>query len=282
MRRVNLLSFIRVLQQSLTNNSNYYFRREMTSGILKVTPESKGEAEWTSNTALHRCEVDLTKLDSLQRKLLEEMCIAVDDSDKPLSARSKKDCHLMQNINKGLIHRAFSVFLFNTKGELLMQQRSDFKITFPGMYTNTCCSHPLYISPELDEHEALGVKKAAQRRMEIELGIRPSQIPLDSLQYLTRIFYTATSDGVWGESEIDYILVAQKDVDLKPNKNEVKNHCYLSKDDMKVFLDNLDKSGNQVTPWFSLITKNFLFNWWDNLHNLKPFEDHATIHRLTF
>lgn len=64
--------------------------------------------------------------------------------------------HLMTNIEKGMLHRAFSVFLFNTKGELLLQQRSDAKITFPGYWTNTCCSHPLYIPDELTEENQLG------------------------------------------------------------------------------------------------------------------------------
>jgi isopentenyl-diphosphate delta-isomerase len=62
----------------------------------------------------------------------------------------------MTNINKGMLHRAFSVFLFNSKGELLLQQRASEKITFPDYWTNTCCSHPLYTPDELPEENNIG------------------------------------------------------------------------------------------------------------------------------
>ena len=62
----------------------------------------------------------------------------------------------MDNINKGMLHRAFSVFLFNSNGDLLLQQRASEKITFPDCYTNTCCSHSLHIDSELVEEEQLG------------------------------------------------------------------------------------------------------------------------------
>lgn len=64
--------------------------------------------------------------------------------------------HLMTNIRKGMLHRAFSVFIFNTKGELLLQQRASEKITFPDYWTNTCCSHPLYTPDELPEENQAG------------------------------------------------------------------------------------------------------------------------------
>lgn len=64
----------------------------------------------------------------------------------------------MENINKNMLHRAFSVFLFNSEGKLLLQKRSDTKITFPGYWTNTCCSHPLYNDDELPEEGQLGMK----------------------------------------------------------------------------------------------------------------------------
>ena len=75
-----------------------------------------------------------------------------------------------------MLHRAFSVFLFNTSGELLLQQRSDAKITFPGHFTNTCCSHPLNIAGELEDEDAVGVRRAAQRKLKHELGITAEQV----------------------------------------------------------------------------------------------------------
>jgi isopentenyl-diphosphate delta-isomerase len=88
---------------------------------------------------------------------MEERCIVLDNDDKYVRDGSKKECHLMTNINKGLLHRAFSVFLFDPEsGKLLLQRRAAEKITFPNMWTNTCCSHPLAIKGELEEAEQIG------------------------------------------------------------------------------------------------------------------------------
>jgi len=110
----------------------------------------------------------------------------------------------MTNIDKGLLHRAFPVFLFNSKNELLLQQRATEKITFPNMWTNTCCSHPLGIPGEGGSELAeavMGVKGAAQRKLTHELGIKAIQVPIEEFKFLTRIHYKAPSDGKWGEHE---------------------------------------------------------------------------------
>jgi len=111
--------------------------------------------------------------------------------------------HLMENIRKGLLHRAFSAFIFRpSDGKLLLQQRASEKITFPDMWTNTCCSHPLDdFEEEKVERDQLGVRIAASRKLEHELGIPREQTPIDQFQYLTRIHYLAPSDGMWGEHE---------------------------------------------------------------------------------
>ncbi|XP_054160681.1 isopentenyl-diphosphate Delta-isomerase 1-like [Oppia nitens] len=219
-------------------------------------------------------------LDPKQVQLLNEECIVVDENDKPLGSKSKKECHLMSNIDNGLIHRAFSVMLFNSRGEFLVTQRSDAKITFPTYFTNTCCSHPLYNDLERDEMDAIGVKRAAQRRLHIELGIDSLKIPLQDIKYMTRFLYKAPSGGVWGEYEIDYALVIQKDVQLNPDPNEVKFYKYLPKDQLLSFLENEEQKGNLVTPWFRLMIDNFLFEWWNNLKDLNKYHDHNNIHRL--
>lgn len=223
------------------------------------------------------------KLDETQAKLLAEKCILVDENDKVIGSTTKKECHLNSNIvNSGLLHRAFSVFLFNNEKKLLLQQRAETKITFPNYFTNTCCSHPLYIENELEDKDYLGVKRAARRRLEYELGIKESEIALDDLRFLTRIHYKATSDNKWGEHEIDYVLFVQKDVDLEPNLNEVQKWDYVSQDELKKLLSDAEKKENGVlvTPWFKLIAKDLLFLWWDNLDNLKSFENHDKIHRM--
>jgi isopentenyl-diphosphate Delta-isomerase len=110
----------------------------------------------------------------------------------------------MYNIDRGLLHRAFSVFLFDSQNRLLLQQRATEKITFPDMWTNTCCSHPLGIPGETGSElaEAVqGVKRAAQRKLDHELGIKAAQVPLSDFKFLTRIHYKAPSDGKWGEHE---------------------------------------------------------------------------------
>ncbi|GFP99637.1 isopentenyl-diphosphate delta-isomerase i [Phtheirospermum japonicum] len=99
------------------------------------------------------------------------------------------------------LHRAFRVFLFNSNYELLLQQRSARKVTFPLVWTNTCCSHPLHRDSELIEENALGVRNAAQRKLLDELGISADDVPVDQFIPLGRISYKAPSDGKWGEHE---------------------------------------------------------------------------------
>jgi isopentenyl-diphosphate delta-isomerase type 1 len=114
----------------------------------------------------------------------------------------------MENINKGLLHRAFSVFLFDSQNRLLLQQRATEKITFPDMWTNTCCSHPLGIPGETGsnlEESIQGVRRAAQRKLDHELGIKAAQVPIDDFRFLTRIHYVSPSDGKWGEHESQYM-----------------------------------------------------------------------------
>eukprot|EP00128_Syssomonas_multiformis_P005536 Colp12_sorted_trinity150504_noHs@21558 len=217
--------------------------------------------------------------DAEQVRLMEEMCIVTDDNDNAIGADTKKNCHLMSNIDKGLLHRAFSVFLFNTKGELLLQQRADEKITFPSCFTNTCCSHPLHFAAELETKNQLGVKRAAQRKLFQELGIPPEQVPLEDFKFLTRIHYKAGSDSLWGEHEIDYILFIQKDVTVNPNPNEVKSVRYVTADQLKEFLETAEEKKVPITPWFALIVKKFLYKWWNNLENVDRFTDDV-IHRM--
>nr|CAG8619033.1 1077_t:CDS:2 [Entrophospora candida] len=119
--------------------------------------------------------VNLDEYDEEQIRLMEEMCILVDENDKKIGSDTKKNCHLMKNIKEGLLHRAFSVFLFNSEDKLLLQQRSSDKITFPNNWTNTCCSHPLNTKLELEEENQIGVLRAAQRKLEHELGIKAEQ-----------------------------------------------------------------------------------------------------------
>jgi isopentenyl-diphosphate delta-isomerase len=189
----------------------------------------------------------------------------------------------MTNINQGLLHRAFSVFLFDQDNKLLLQQRASEKITFPDMWTNTCCSHPLGIPGETGDtldSSIMGVKRAAQRKLEHELGIQPEAVPINEFQFLTRIHYLAPSDGKWGEHEIDYILFIKptKKVELKINPNEAQDCKYVSQEELKAMFE--DKS-LKFTPWFKLICQSMLFEWWSHIdQGLEKYLNETTIRRM--
>ncbi|KAI9005689.1 isopentenyl pyrophosphate isomerase [Hyaloraphidium curvatum] len=224
--------------------------------------------------------VDLAAYNATQAALMEEMCILVDGADRVVGFDTKKNTHLMANIKKGLLHRAFSVFLFDSQNRLLLQQRADEKITFPGFWTNTCCSHPLNRPDELEESaDHVGVKRAAVRKLEHELGIRPGQVPMDRLQFLTRIHYLAPSDGMWGEHEVDYVFLIKADVDLDLNPNEVQAVRFVSQDELKDLFRTAGSDGTKITPWFRLIVESFLYKWWDRIDDLAPLRDDE-IHKL--
>lgn len=219
--------------------------------------------------------------DEEQIRLMDEVCIVTDEDDLPIGTASKKLCHLMTNIDKGLLHRAFSVFLFNDKNELLLQQRASEKITFPDMWTNTCCSHPLSVSTETGANlpdSIRGVKNAAQRKLDHELGIKKEQVPLEDFHFLTRIHYKAPSDGKWGEHEIDYILFIKANVDLAPSPNEVQATQYVSAEKLKQLFEDPTL---KFTPWFKLICNSMLFEWWSHLDNgLEKYTNEQDIRRM--
>ncbi|KLJ09332.1 isopentenyl-diphosphate delta-isomerase [Blastomyces silverae] len=225
---------------------------------------------------------ELEGYDEEQIRLMDEVCIVLDENDKPIGSASKKTCHLMTNIERGLLHRAFSVFLFDSQKRLLIQQRASEKITFPDMWTNTCCSHPLGIPSETGvefEDAVQGVRRAAQRKLNHELGIKAEQVPLEKFDFLTRIHYKAPSDGKWAEHEIDYILFIQADVDLDVSPNEVRDAKYVTADELKQMFKD---SELKFTPWFKLICDSMLFNWWEKFgtNEFEKFKGDRTLHRM--
>ena len=152
----------------------------------------------------------------------------------------------MANISQGLLHRAFSLFIFNpTTNKLLLQQRSLEKITFPEMWTNSCCSHPLHVEKEVGEwtdgSSVHGAKVAARRKVLHELGIELDDRTAAKIEFLTRIHYGAPSGGLWGEHEIDYILFLVADVDVIENENEVMASRYVDQNELKEMLTNKSK-----------------------------------------
>ncbi|OLY82336.1 Isopentenyl-diphosphate Delta-isomerase 1 [Smittium mucronatum] len=223
--------------------------------------------------------------DEDQVQMMKERCILVNDNDECIGSADKWDCHKITKDSEGKLHRAFSVFLFDDHGRLLLQQRSAEKITFPSYFTNTCCSHPLYTPQEMETKDQSGVRFAAQRKLFHELGIPPQQIQLDKFKYLTRIHYKSASDNEWIEHEIDYILFYKGHVDLNVNPNEVRSYRYVSQSELKqMFADSVSSKDSEhpilFTPWFKIIYDNFLSNWWDNLDNIQSLKQDDTIHNM--
>ena len=180
---------------------------------------------------------ELEGADPKQAEYMKEVCIILDEDDKPIAAGSKKICtllsfhttmlrcsrspiylgHLTEYIDRGLLHRAFSVFLFDSKNRLLLQQRAGKKITFPSMWTNTCCSHPLNVPEEAGidlEDATVGVKRAAIRKLWDEVRIKVAdedqEAFLEKFHFLTRIQYKAKNISPedpkqkWSEHESEF------------------------------------------------------------------------------
>jgi len=228
--------------------------------------------------------------------MLKDECIVVDEADNITGHDNKKNCHrFVHGQETGVLHRAFSVFLFNESGELLLQQRAADKITFPSVWTNTCCSHPLhgYSPSEVDTPEQVadgsvpGVKAAAVRKLLQELGIPPEQVPVANFKFLTRLHYCAPDSDTygpgaeWGEHEVDYILFIQTKVDVKPNPEEVGDFKYVNLDELQRMMN--PASGLKWSPWFRIIVEKFLTDWWKDLSctlSTDTFVDVNTIHRV--
>ncbi|CAI4862159.1 CRB_1a_G0054930.mRNA.1.CDS.1 [Saccharomyces cerevisiae] len=211
---------------------------------------------------------------------MNENCIVLDWDDNAIGAGTKKVCHLMENIEKGLLHRAFSVFIFNEQGELLLQQRATEKITFPDLWTNTCCSHPLCIDDELGLKDKLddkikGAITAAVRKLDHELGI-----PEDETKTRESItWHQAMNHGVNMKLITSYFIrsTLKENLTVNPNVNEVRDFKWVSPNDLKtMFADPSYK----FTPWFKIICENYLFNWWEQLDDLSEVENDRQIHRM--
>nr|AMJ39469.1 isopentenyl diphosphate isomerase [Bixa orellana] len=283
------LRLSRSLASSSSSKSHLFLRRSAFPGGYRSSCSFRARAVLSFRTQSTSAMGDAPDagMDAVQRRLMfEDECILVDENDNVVGHESKYNCHLWEKIqNEHMLHRAFSVFLFNTKYELLLQQRSATKVTFPLVWTNTCCSHPLYRESELIEENCLGVRNAAQRKLLDELGIPAEDVPVDQFIPLGRILYKAPSDGKWGEHELDYLLFIVRDVNVNPNPDEVAAVKYVNREQLKELLRKADagEEGLKLSPWFRLVVDNFLFKWWDHVEkqSLKEAADMKAIHKLT-
>lgn len=197
--------------------------------------------------------------DSIQSELMAEAIISTDEWDNVEGPISKIAAHR----GTGSYHRAFSVLLFDSKKRLLLQRRAADKVTFPNVWANSCCSHPLHSEEEMDEDNAMGVKRAAVRKLEQELGIAAHQVPLEDFHFMTKMRYCARMNNTWTEREIDHILVIQADVDLDPNPNEISETLWVSHDELEAMLIDEDHTAGVIAPWFRCIAAQIMNEeWW--------------------
>lgn len=159
-----------------------------------------------------------------------EPLILVDSDDNEIGHRSKADCHDGQ----GLLHRAFSLFVFNEQGELLLQQRSRGKRLWPGYWANSCCSHP---------RRGEAMETATQRRLQQELGMRCP------LQYLYKFEYHAVYGDLGAEHELCWVYVGATSAEVHANPNEVDDWRFVSPEQLD---RELAEHPERFTPWLKL------------------------------
>lgn len=165
----------------------------------------------------------------------EETVILVNEADTEIGQMAKLEAH-----EKGILHRAFSLFIFNSKGELLLQQRALNKYHSPGLWTNTCCSHQRAGESNIE---------AGIRRLGEEMGISCE---------LTDVFsfiYKASFDNGLTEHELDHVLVGQYEANPIINKEEVMDYKWLTLQDLKM---DMDKHPESYTAWFKIILNEYL------------------------
>ena len=206
----------------------------------------------------------LQSSDAEQATLMAEAVICVAEDDTVIGPMSKLETHQ----GAGHYHRAFSVLLFNSKGEMLLQQRSADKVTFPNVWANACCSHPLHSQEEMETENAMGVKRAAVRKLEQELGIDPSTVSTDDMVFMTKMRYAARMNHEWIEREVDHILVMCADLEINPNPNEVANIMWVNHDEMEAMLIEERPPEQAIAPWFRCIAARIMQpTWWASFND---------------
>ena len=205
-----------------------------------------------------------------QINLMSEAIIGVDESDNEVRAVSKVEAHH----SSGILHRAFSVLLFDSNNRLLLQKRASHKVTFPNVWANSCCSHPLYSESERELGDALGVKRAAIRKLNQELGISESQVPISDFSFMTKMVYSSRMNEEWIEREIDHILVIKADVDVKINENEVSEIKWVSQEELEAMLVAEVEGDGEIAPWFRCIASRLMTEeWWDAIGDKEKLGD---------
>jgi len=166
-----------------------------------------------------------------------ENVILVDEKDNQVGLMPKLEAH-----QKGLLHRAFSVFIFNSDYKLLLQKRASSKYHSGGLWTNTCCSHP---------RDGEDIIDAANRRLNEEMGIKTS------LRKVFDFIYTAELDNNLIENEFDHVFYGLYDTDPILNKEEAEDYKWI---DMETLKNDIENNTDQYTVWFK-IAFDYFYNY---------------------
>ncbi len=159
-----------------------------------------------------------------------EELILVDADDTETGFLSKAECHN----GAGKLHRAFSLFLFNDDGELLLTRRSDSKRLWPGYWSNTCCSHP---------RKGESMADATHRRLHDELNIETP------LEFIYKFCYQAEFGTTGSENELCHVYLGRLNDAVAPNEHEVSAIRYVAADSL---LREFDTTPERFTPWFRM------------------------------
>ncbi|KAF1024666.1 MAG: Isopentenyl-diphosphate Delta-isomerase [Pseudomonas sp.] len=162
--------------------------------------------------------------------MTEEQVILVDEQDNAVGLAGKNQAHL-----DGALHRAFSIFIFNLKGQLLLQQRALEKYHSGGLWANTCCGHP---RPGESNEEA------AHRRLQEEMGFDCA------LSYVTRFKYRAVVSPTMIEHEIDHVFIGRFDGVPRVNPDEASQYDWLELGQIK---QQMAFEPERFTPWFKKV-----------------------------
>ncbi len=166
--------------------------------------------------------------------MIEEQVILVDENDNQIGLMPKMEAH-----EKALLHRAFSVFVFNDNNELMLQQRAWHKYHSPGLWTNTCCSHQRDGETNLE---------AGKRRLHEEMGY------VTELEETTSFIYKAPFDNGLTEHEYDHIMIGYYNDEPNINEDEVADWKWMNLEDVKV---DIALHPEKYTAWFKIIFDKF-------------------------
>ncbi len=166
---------------------------------------------------------------------MEERVILVNEQDEVVGEMPKMEAH-----EKGVLHRAFSVFIFNDKGHMMLQRRADDKYHSPGLWSNTCCSHP-----RLNESNV----EAGERRLQEEMGFTVSLTPAFSF------IYRAEFGNGLIEHELDHVLIGNYNEEPKVNPDEVGAWDWV---EVNKLVKDMKVNPNNYTFWFNNLMTEYL------------------------